>query len=362
MNLWQHLAAHGRRLGAFVVVLSLVVGLQTMLADRAQAEPGTFIPGVPSVSGPAIVTTRLGASTGIWSPQPDIFAWEWLRDGVPVPGATTSSYKLVRTDVGHRFSVTVTAIKAGYADASVTSEQTAVVVDIDPPSLSDFTAKSVVIKKGRCAKIPLSVTANFSPYSLIAVERLEATAKVINKKGKKIGTAKITGVGIGGTSIASVDPIKEWFVGTFTWCTGDYLGAVKFGPVSAIWTGAVYGPDDFRPAASGKITSNLFATASVKAGVRFGAPSLATKGTTKTLRATFQAYRPESKGWSGLKKGSVVTIQKQVGGAWVKVKTIKIASKGKVKASWTETTATSYRVVWVGSGTKDRAVSAIVSG
>ena len=59
------------------------------------------------------------------------FTFSWLRDGKAIKGksnTTSKAYKLVKSDVGHRISVKVTASKADYAPATVTSAKSANIV------------------------------------------------------------------------------------------------------------------------------------------------------------------------------------------------------------------------------------------
>lgn len=359
MTFWQNQKKRYRQLGTILAALVLLIGLQAVPASTAQAGTSEIVPGTPVVYGAAVVGSTLWVDEGVWSPIPSTYTYQWLRDGATISGATTSYFALTSTDLGRKLSVRVTGSEPGYTDASATSAQTGAVVNPDPPSLSDFTATSVVIKSGKCVKIPLSVTYSFSPYQVSSVTKVTVTAKVTNKNGKKIGTATLTGTG---PSLARLKSLTGTSTGTFTWCSGHYLGKVKFGPAKGTWSGDFYNPDSIGKPVSGNITSTLTSSARVRAGIRFGTPAITAKGTTKTLTARFEAYRPDRAIWTGLKKGSVVTIQKQVGGAWVKVKTVKIPKKGEVKASWTAAASTSYRVEWGGSGTKDRAVSAIVTG
>ncbi|MFV0457995.1 MAG: hypothetical protein ACK5MT_04370 [Actinomycetales bacterium] len=78
-------------------------------------------PGTPTVSGSAKPGNVLVANPGTWGPAPVTLAYQWLRDGSALPGATGSSYQLVTADAGHQVSVRVTGTKSGYASASATS-------------------------------------------------------------------------------------------------------------------------------------------------------------------------------------------------------------------------------------------------
>ncbi|KQW43086.1 hypothetical protein ASC77_22635 [Nocardioides sp. Root1257] len=81
----------------------------------------------PTVSGSPRVGSTLTAAPGSWTPTPDSFAFQWLRAGTPIGGATTASYAPVATDVGQTLSVRVTAVKAGFTSGTATSGPTAAV-------------------------------------------------------------------------------------------------------------------------------------------------------------------------------------------------------------------------------------------
>jgi hypothetical protein len=88
---------------------------------------GTFSSGTPVISGNASLGSTLTVTTGTWTPAPDSFAYSWLRDGTAISAATASTYVLGNSDIGARISVKVTAVKAGFTNASVTSAETATV-------------------------------------------------------------------------------------------------------------------------------------------------------------------------------------------------------------------------------------------
>ena len=79
---------------------------------------------IPTISGKAKVGQTLKAKTGSWSPTAT-FKYQWLRDGKTIGKATTSTYKLTRSDQGRKISVKITGSKKGYVSASKTSARTA---------------------------------------------------------------------------------------------------------------------------------------------------------------------------------------------------------------------------------------------
>jgi hypothetical protein len=82
------------------------------------------IAGAPTISGKALVGKKLTAHPGSWTPGDATLTYQWLRNGVPIAGATGSTYKLKNKDKGKKISVTVTGAKAGYTSASATSPPT----------------------------------------------------------------------------------------------------------------------------------------------------------------------------------------------------------------------------------------------
>lgn len=49
------------------------------------------------------------------------FRYAWLRDGVPIPGATASSLHLTSADAGRDITVQVIGRRSGYATIARTS-------------------------------------------------------------------------------------------------------------------------------------------------------------------------------------------------------------------------------------------------
>lgn len=80
----------------------------------------------PTISGTAMAATTLTAKVAAWSPAA-VLAYQWKRDGVPVEGATKTTYKLSASDVGAVISVSVTGTRSGYFTRTTTSAGTAVV-------------------------------------------------------------------------------------------------------------------------------------------------------------------------------------------------------------------------------------------
>ena len=77
---------------------------------------------VPTVSGTAQVGRTLTAEPGTWD-DGVTFAYQWLRNGQPITGATGSTYSLLPGDARAIVRVAVTGTKAGYAPVTTVSER-----------------------------------------------------------------------------------------------------------------------------------------------------------------------------------------------------------------------------------------------
>lgn len=88
---------------------------------------GTITPtATPTISGTAKVNKTLTARTIGWMASLT-YNYRWLRNGAPIVGATSSTYKLKSADKRKRISVEVTATRLGYAPVTLTSGQTGAV-------------------------------------------------------------------------------------------------------------------------------------------------------------------------------------------------------------------------------------------
>ncbi len=85
-----------------------------------------FLPGI-DIAGTG-AGARATCDPGTWEPAPASFAYEWLRGGVPIPGATRQAYTLVAADFEASLVCRVTATSASGAKAVASSRS------VDPPS------------------------------------------------------------------------------------------------------------------------------------------------------------------------------------------------------------------------------------
>jgi aryl-phospho-beta-D-glucosidase BglC (GH1 family) len=64
---------------------------------------------VPTTTGAATVGTQLVADKGTWTGTVSGYGYQWLSDGTPIAGATSTKYTLAIGDIGHGIQVSVTA-------------------------------------------------------------------------------------------------------------------------------------------------------------------------------------------------------------------------------------------------------------
>lgn len=75
----------------------------------------------PKISGTAKAGRKLTASVGSWSPKVDSYRYEWRVNGKVIKGASARTLKLKSAWRNKKITVTVIAVKAGYADGRATS-------------------------------------------------------------------------------------------------------------------------------------------------------------------------------------------------------------------------------------------------
>ena len=78
----------------------------------------------PTIKGKLLVGKSLKCKPGTWSPAPTTTAFKWLRDGKAIKKATAAKYKIVKKDVKHKLSCSVTVSGPGYTPATATSKKT----------------------------------------------------------------------------------------------------------------------------------------------------------------------------------------------------------------------------------------------
>jgi hypothetical protein len=80
---------------------------------------------VPTITGTAKLGSTLRAVPGTWGPGTVGLAYQWLRGGVEISGATAATHLVVGADAGSSLAVRVTGSAPGYEAVQKTSAGTA---------------------------------------------------------------------------------------------------------------------------------------------------------------------------------------------------------------------------------------------
>ncbi len=113
-------ARHG---DAFADV-TLTAGEKKTLVVPVGSARSSLIAVRPTVVGTPRVGAKLVAVAGKWGPGKVKLTYRWLRNGKPIRGATTKSYRLTKRDRGTRISVKVTGSKSGFPRVVKVSKKT----------------------------------------------------------------------------------------------------------------------------------------------------------------------------------------------------------------------------------------------
>ena len=90
----------------------------------------------PVLKGTGRVGSVLTVTPGAWSdPAPTTVQLQWLRDGLPIPGATSSSLLLVERDRGRSIAVRVTGKRPGHESAVFTTSATTAALGTAPVAM-----------------------------------------------------------------------------------------------------------------------------------------------------------------------------------------------------------------------------------
>jgi len=79
----------------------------------------------PAITGTTTSGQTLTCSSGTWSKSPT-YAYQWLRDGVAIAGATAATRVLGEPDVGALMKCTVTATSAGVSQVATSAATAAI--------------------------------------------------------------------------------------------------------------------------------------------------------------------------------------------------------------------------------------------
>jgi hypothetical protein len=195
---------------------SPVVGVPTEVTDLdLTLQPKVLkATAAPVINGNATVGSSVSTSPGSWNTDGATYAYQWLRNGSPIQGATGSTYAVGSADASTGLSVRVTASKPGWTAGEATSgvvQVPAVVVPpvaplpvVTPPVVTPpvVTPPTTMASSTTKLKLPKKAVAGKRIAAKVTVDvssGAPATGKIVIKIGKKVvgtGTLKVGKVAI----------------------------------------------------------------------------------------------------------------------------------------------------------------------
>lgn len=146
---------------------------------------------LPTISGSTVVSATLTGSPGTWD-QLASFSYQWLRNGVPIGGATGQTYLLATPDLNATISLRVTATNSAGSTIATSSTVGPISTFIPPPSPSTpaVTPWTFVIcdRLGRAIGEPLATGRSFT----VGISRTSTAAFTV-EVGSRIWTAIAAG-------------------------------------------------------------------------------------------------------------------------------------------------------------------------
>lgn len=165
---------------------AVVAASGVLVTAGAAATPSV----APAISGQPKVGQSLSVRGGTW-PSGVKLSYQWLRDGAPITGATSTSYRLVVADATRALSVLVTATRSGYETGTATTSAVRIARMTSTTKFS-LPASTVKARAGK-GKVKALVTVTVSGWSTPSgqVRILDGKKVIAKAKLKKNGTAVV---------------------------------------------------------------------------------------------------------------------------------------------------------------------------
>lgn len=207
----------------------------------------------PEIDGLAKVGSVLTSTRGTWKPNDVAVDYQWLADGEPIRGATTSSLRLTRKRLDQVITVAATASKPGFPERTVRSQATEAVLpgtlkNVDAPTVSGEVQvdHSVSLDTGTWSPAPdgLAVVWMADGQPVEGADGGTTLALTPDLVGTRISASvSATRAGYDPVTVSSA-PTEPVAPGTFTVTTLPRIeGTVTFGQVLTVDPG-VYTPSD----------------------------------------------------------------------------------------------------------------------
>lgn len=146
-------------------------GRRTDVDVELERRVGAYTFAAPSPpTGEVRVGGTVHAHPGTWQPEPASYRYQWLADGLPIPGATRADLQPTADLLGRSISVAVTAHLSGMRPAEATSDRIGVVgkgilVTTDTPEVAGRTRVGRTLRAKPHLTSPLATRYRYQWYA-----------------------------------------------------------------------------------------------------------------------------------------------------------------------------------------------------
>ncbi len=159
----------------------------------------------PRLIGSGAVGTTLTVDAGSWAPRPVALKYQWKRNGVPIPGATRTTYAVASADRGRVLTVSVTGAKAGYTSVTKTSAGKVIpkLALASTPRLigSAAVGTTLTVDAGSWAPRPVTLRYQWKRNGVAIPGATRSTYGVARADRGRVLTVSVTGAKAGYTSV-----------------------------------------------------------------------------------------------------------------------------------------------------------------
>lgn len=173
----------------------------------AEAAESMYAAGTPMITGAAAVGKRLAVDLGVWGPAVLDFAYQWHRDGAPIPEATSPTYVLAPADAGTVVTVVITGQALHHDPVVATSRPRRVgrqLTATPAPRISGAAAvgRRLTAVPGRWEPRPVTVVYRWYRGGKLIPGATSKTYRVAAVDAGKAISVRVTGSKPGYTSVA----------------------------------------------------------------------------------------------------------------------------------------------------------------
>ncbi|AIY19261.1 hypothetical protein GUY44_02530 [Pimelobacter simplex] len=139
----------------------------------------------PTITGTVAVGGTVQPNDGTWSQTPDSYTYKWFLSGASAPISTDRQLVIPSGAAGKTLRVEVTATKAGYADASASSDPLSVAVPAAQAPVN--TVKPAITGKAKVGQTLTVSTGTWSPApSTLAYQWFANGVRIPNATGNRL--------------------------------------------------------------------------------------------------------------------------------------------------------------------------------